>query len=113
MPKPVKPTGPGTRGPQVYNESADRTMKYYMVAEIELRGLTRSGVLTTLGFSVAGAAITMGIDALRDYNAGSVSAMAWVVAAGIVALPFLILGAVGLVQRHSIMTEIRQGRSPV
>ena len=112
MPKPFKPINTGPMGPQVFNESADRTMKYYMVAEIELKGLTRADTITTIGFSTGTSAAWFAIDSLREYQANVPSALPWGLAAGVMALVFLALGIVGLIHRRGIMQEIRQGRTP-
>jgi hypothetical protein len=112
MADPIGTPGAGTRGPQVYNETADRTMKYFSVAEIELKSITQSSTLTTVGLSVTTWALGFAIESYRDYKSGNVEAWPWVLAAFFVAVPFLIIGIVGIVQGNNIMRDIKQGRPP-
>jgi len=108
MPKAIATANTGNRGPQIINQSADRTMKCYLITEVELRALTRNDTRTAFCFSVAAAAITLGVDALRSANTGTPASLPWAIASGVVAAPFLVFGIVGLFDRQGILKELRK-----
>lgn len=101
-----------TRGPQIVNQSTDRTMKYYSVAEIELRGLRNSSTFMTVCFSIATSAVGLGIDSYKEYHlTGNEGALPWAIALVIIAVPFLAFGIYSAKHRRGIEGDIRSGSS--
>ena len=109
MPKPITPVSKATRAPQVFNQTADRTMTYYSVADIELKTLNRSGTLETVGFTVATTAVAIGVDAFRTYQAGDKGALGWILGSAFVAVCFFILAGIGVKHQRGIIKDIKQG----
>lgn len=103
-------------GGQVYNVSVDREMTYYPVSEMELKAIGRASTFATVCFTVFGITVSIAIGAARDaMKQGATpadAAAAWAWAFGIVAVVFLVFGIVQLVDRSTILKELRATRKP-
>lgn len=103
-------TNESTRGPQIFNQSTDRVMKYYSVSQSELKELIRNSTNMAVSFSICTSVIWFGVDSFREYQlTGNAGALTWVFACVFIAVPFLIAGIRSTIHRIDIERDIRRG----
>ena len=102
-----------TIGSTITNEYANRSMKNYLINDTEIRSLRISAKITTVAFPIAAAAIGFGFDSVREYQLAGIEnkdiALSWIWMTAFVAIPFLIIGCIGLWHGRGILEDVTQG----
>lgn len=89
------------RGGRIYNQTASRVMKSFLITDLELKGLTQFGRGRTVAFSVGGFFLSQSIN---------LSEMTWTFnMSTVIAVASFGLGLVLLWNSREIVSEVRSG----
>ena len=104
-------TNESHRGPQIINETADRTMIYYLVSRVELKSLRLYSLHMTASFSILGGALGFGLESYREYDiSGNSDALPWVFACVLVGIVGLVFAALSTYNWFNVQRDIESGK---